>query len=118
MEQIIYGNPPSKSNCYRIISINGHGSLAKTSALKKYENDFYIQCNQYRNKNIDNYFEIYVKVFYPSQRSDLDNSLKCLLDCLQKVKAITNDNLCVKITAEKYLDKLNPRIEFTLTKIN
>jgi Holliday junction resolvase RusA-like endonuclease len=118
MTQTIYGNPPSKSNCYRIISINGHGSLAKTPTLKKYENDFFIQCNHYRNRNIDGYFEIDVKVFYPSQRSDLDNSLKCLLDCLQKVKAISNDNKCVKITAEKYLDKLNPRIEFTLTELN
>lgn len=115
--QTIYGNPPSKSNCYKIITIHNHGSLAKTAALRKYENDFYIQCNQYRNKNIKGYFELEVKVYYPSQRSDLDNSMKCLLDCLQKVKAIENDNKLVKIVAEKYLDKLNPRIEFKLIEI-
>lgn len=112
--QTIYGNTPSKSNCYRIVTINGHGSLAKTPALKKYENDFFIQCNQYRNANISGYFELHIKVFYPSQRSDLDNSLKIILDCLQRVKAIKNDNKCVKILAEKYLDKSNPRIEFKI----
>lgn len=112
--QTIYGNTPSKSNCYRIVTINGHGSLAKTPALKKYENDFFIQCNQYRNANISGYFELHTKVFYPSQRSDLDNSLKIILDCLQRVKAIKNDNKCVKIVAEKYLDKSNPRIEFKI----
>lgn len=117
LTQIIYGNIPSKSNCYKIITFNNHASLAKTPSLKKYENDFYIQCNIYRNKNIDNYFEIEVDVYYPSQRSDLDNSLKCLLDCLQKVKAIKNDNKCIKIIANKYLDKLNPRIEFKITEI-
>ena len=115
--QTIFGNPPSKSNCYRIITINGHGSLAKTPVLKKYENDFYIQCNHYRNKNITGYFELHVKAFYPSQRSDLDNVLKCLLDCLQKCKAIDNDNKCVKIIAEKFLDKINPRIEFEIKEV-
>jgi Holliday junction resolvase RusA-like endonuclease len=117
MIQTIYGNPPSKSNCYKIITIHGHGSLCKTKALNQYEKDFYIQCNHYRNKNIEGYFEFHVKVFYPSQRSDLDNSLKILLDCLQKCKAIANDNKCCKIVAEKYLDKLNPRIEFEIIEI-
>jgi Holliday junction resolvase RusA-like endonuclease len=117
MRQTIYGNPPSKSNCYKIIKIGNHGSLAKTPALKKYENDFYIQCNQYRDKNIEGYFEFYIDVFYPSQKSDLDNSLKCVLDCLQKVKAISNDNKCVLIVARKFLDKLNPRVEFEIKKI-
>ncbi len=117
MKQTIYGNPPSKSNCYKIITLAGHGSLAKTKALKQYENDFYIQCNHYRNKNIQGYFEFHIDVFYPSQRSDLDNSLKCVLDCLQKVKAIDNDNKVVKIVAQKFLDKLNPRIEFTIIEI-
>ena len=117
MIQVIHGNPPSKSNCYKIITLHGHGSLCKTKALTQYEKDFYIQCNHYRNKNIEGYFEFHVKVFYPSQRSDLDNSLKILLDCLQKCKAISNDNKCCKIVAEKYLDKLNPRIEFEIIKI-
>lgn len=116
--QTIYGNPPSKSNCYRIVTINGHGALAKTKALKQYENDFFIQCNKYRNRNINGYFEFHIDVFYPSQRSDLDNVLKCCLDCLQKVKAIKNDNKCVKIVANKFLDKLNPRITFEIVEVN
>jgi Holliday junction resolvase RusA-like endonuclease len=116
-KQIIYGNPPSKSNCYKIISLNGHGSLAKTKALKQYENDFFIQCNKYRNANISGYFEFDIDVYYPSQRADLDNSLKVVLDCLQKVKAIDNDNKCVKIVANKFLDKANPRIEFIIKPI-
>jgi len=125
MKQVILGNTPSKSNCYKIIALKGkggklHGSLAKTEALKRYEDNFFIQCNHYRKKEtITGYFEFYVDVFYPSQRSDLDNSLKIILDCLQskKVAAIKNDNKCVKIVAHKYLDKNNPRIEFELIPI-
>ena len=116
--QTILGNTPSKSNSYKVITINGHASLAKTTALKEYEDKFYIQCNQYRNAGIMGYFELYLKVFYPSERSDLDNSLKIILDCLQhKCRAIKNDNKCVKIVAEKFLDKNNPRIEFVLNEI-
>ena len=115
--QVIQGNAPSKSNCYRVIAIKGHASLGKTKALTAYENLFYIQCNKYRNANIASYFELHLKVFYPSERSDLDNSLKIILDCLQKVGAIKNDNRCVKIVAEKYLDKERPRIEFLINQI-
>jgi Holliday junction resolvase RusA-like endonuclease len=115
--QTILGNTPSKSNSYKIINFKGHASLAKTKALKEYEDKFYIQCDKYRNVDITGYFELYLKVFYPSERSDLDNSLKIILDCLQKVKAIRNDNKCVKIIAEKYLDKERPRIEFLINKI-
>lgn len=118
MREIIKGIVPSKSNCYKIITISGHGSLCKSKALKEYEQSFYLQCQIYRNKNITGLFEIDLDVYYPSNRSDLDNSLKCVLDCLQKVKAIDNDNKCVKITASKFIDKENPRIEFTLTEIN
>ena len=51
-EQVIYGSVPSKSNCYRIITLGGHGSLAKTSAMKEFEKKFYLQCGAYRNRNI------------------------------------------------------------------
>jgi len=117
--QIINGNVPSKSNSYKIVLINGdYYSLAKTPALKNYEKMFYIQCHKYRNANIAGYFELYLKVFYHSQRSDLDNSLKIILDCLQNVKAIKNDNKCIKIVAEKFLSKDAPRIEFLINEIN
>ena len=115
--QTIFGVVPSKSNSYKIIKFGGHASLGKTPALTKYENSFFIQCHQYRNANIAGYFELHLRVFYPSERADLDNSLKIILDCLQKVKAIRNDNKCVKIIAEKYLDKERPRIEFFINEI-
>lgn len=117
MKQIILGNVPSKSNCYKIVTINGHASLSKTPVLKKYENDFYIQCNQYRGKNIEGYAELHMDVYYHSQRSDLDNSLKIVLDCLQRVKAIRNDNKITGLHIRKFLDKASPRIEFEIKEV-
>ena len=116
-KQVILGQIPSKSNNYRIITINGHSSLAKTDALRSYEKSFYLQCNIYRNKNIKGLFELHLDVYNSSQRPDLDNSFKICLDLMQSCKAIENDRNCVKIVAQKFVDKTNPRIEFTIKKI-
>lgn len=113
MKNTILGQPPSKSNCYRVITIKGHGSLGKTPALKKYEESFFMQCSL-RGADINTRFELVVDVYYASDRPDLDNALKVILDCLQKCKAIRNDRLCAKIVAQKLIDKINPRIEFEL----
>ena len=114
----IKGNCPSKANSYRIITIHGHGSLSKTPALKKFEESFYMQCGEYRNLNLSSLFEFHCRVYYPSMRTDIDNALKCLLDCLQHTKTITNDNRCIKVVAEKFVDKENPRIELKIVTIN
>lgn len=120
-EQVIYSQPPSKANQYKIITVvtNGkkHGSLSKTDAMHKYEHDFYLQCGAYRNKNISGFFELYVDVYFHSNQPDLDNSLKVILDCLQGCKAIKNDRNCVKIVANKFVDRNNPRIEFTIVEV-
>lgn len=121
MVERIFGQVPSKSNSYKIISVPGingkHSSLAKTEALDFYEKSFYLQCSHYRNKNIKGLFELHLHVFNSSQRPDLDNALKIILDCLQSCKAIENDRQCVKIIAEKFVDKKNPRIEFKLIEV-
>ena len=111
----IYGQVPSKSNGYRIITINGHGSLAKTKELKEYEKNFGLQYK--RHTKILGNFEIEVDVYFRSNRSDLDGMFKVFLDCLQKVDAIDNDRYCMKIVARKFVDKENPRIEFKINKI-
>lgn len=111
--QTIYGLPPSKANSYKVITIKGHGSLAKTPATKKYEESFFMQCSL-RNANIDKRFKLIIDVYFNSDRPDLDNAMKVCLDCLQAVKAIKNDRLCSEIHARKLIDKMNPRIEFEL----
>lgn len=125
--QVIYGNVPSKSNSYKIITIMGkpkdgkparaHSSLGKTNELRAYEKSFFTQCGGYRDRMISTYFELIVDVFYPSQRPDLDNGLKIILDCLQTCRAIKNDNLCRHIDIRKHVDKQNPRVEFLIKSL-
>lgn len=117
-KQIINGVAPSKPNCMRIVSINGHRCLAKTSALKKYEESFIWQAGKLRDLNINEPFEFYIDVYYPSKRSDLDNVLKLQLDVLQRIKCIKNDNNCCLIHARKFVDKENPRVEIMIKTLD
>ena len=112
----IYGQVPSKSNGYKIITISGHSSLAKTKSLKDYERKFYLQC-PLRGEEIAEPFAIDMDVYYNSNRPDLDNAFKIVLDCLQLCKAIKNDRYCFEIHARKLVDKVNPRLELSITKL-
>ena len=109
----IYGQVPSKSNNYKA----GANGFYKSDAVERYERQFFLQCGVYRNLNIEGFFEFYIDVYYTSMRPDLDGMLKAVLDCLQQCRAIKNDNRCVKIVAQKFVDKQNPRIEFNITEI-
>ena len=94
----ITGNCPSKSNCYKVIRLgfgkNAKCSLGKQKKLYDYEKSFLSQMQQYDYKLIEGNFKFIIDVFYDSRRPDLDNSLKVVLDCLQKCKAVKNDNKC------------------------
>ena len=110
----IKGVAPSKPNCMKIVTINGHRCLAKNPARKKYEEAFIWQAGKLRDLNISEPFEFYIDVYYTSKRSDLDNVLKLQLDVLQRIKCIKNDNNCCLIHARKFIDKDNPRVEITI----
>jgi Holliday junction resolvase RusA-like endonuclease len=112
----IYGDVVSKSNQYRIITINGHASLKKSDAVKRFEEKFFLQ-NPLRGVNISGFFEIYMDAYFSSNRKDLDGAFKLVLDVLQSSKTIKNDRNCVRIVANKFVDKVNPRIEFTLVEV-
>lgn len=119
--QTIYGQPPSKSNTYKIVVLRSkigrsHGSLAKTDSLHAYEESFFMQCSL-RRLNISNRFKLTVDVYFKSDQPDLDNSLKVILDCMQSCGVIKNDRQCAEIHARKLIDKANPRIEFEIEEL-
>ena len=113
----IAGSVPSKINSYRIVTVGGHGSLAKTDALKKYETAFYLQMGRYRGLGIQGLFELHADIYWSSMSHDLDNALKIILDCLQRGGAIRNDNRCTHIVERKFIDKRNPRVEFRIVEL-
>jgi len=106
----IIGQVPSKSNGYRI----ANNRLYKSVELKEYEVGFEWQIRKHKVTTITEPFEIWIDVYFRSNRSDLDNAAKVILDCLQKAEIIANDRLCSVLAMRKFIDKLNPRIEFEI----
>lgn len=113
--ETIYGQVVAKANHYLAVP-DGHGGrrITKDPEVRLYEQSFAEQCRLYRDKRISVKFRIVVRVFHSSMRYDLDNSIKTVLDCLQQANAITDDNLCFEIRAEKHIDKRIPRVEYSI----
>lgn len=117
--EVIHGQIIAKANHYQAVpGKGGTKRIIKDEKIREYERSFITQCKTYKDKRISSRFRLFVKVWHSSTRFDLDNSLKTLLDCLQSVNAITDDNLCYQIEAEKHIDKHHPRIEFALLEVN
>lgn len=117
--EVIHGQIVAKANHYQAVPGKfGKKRIIKDEVIRAYEHSFVEQCKVYRNRRIATRFRLFVRVWHSSVKFDLDNSLKTLLDCLQMVGAITDDNLCFQIEAEKHLDKYHPRIEFALLEVN
>lgn len=112
--QVIIGNVPSKSNAYRTTKFGG---FYKSTVVKDYERSFWAQCDVYRNKGINDKFSLTIDIYLKNPRQDLDGCAKVILDSLQLCGAIMNDKLCYQLNMTKHIDSVNPRIEFTLTKI-
>jgi Holliday junction resolvase RusA-like endonuclease len=102
-----------------IIKLRNHYSLGKSAKTKSYEKSFSYQLKSiWKNINYEGQFGFVMSAYFASNRPDLDNALKVILDCLQKDKVIKNDNKCMFIFTHKEIDKDDPRVEFTIIPID
>lgn len=114
----ILGQPPSKSNCYRVVRIGGHGSLAKSKELKAYETLFSIQIPPWcRGRLLAEPMRVELDCYFKTMANDLDNAAKGVLDCLQQGEVIKNDNKVMELMMRKFVDKKNPRAEITIIEL-
>ena len=107
----IHGQVPSKSNGY-VVGLKG---IYKSKKVKEYERLFSIQYA--RHEKIETEFAIHCDVYFKTKASDLDGMWKITLDCLQKNGAISNDRNCIALSAKKFVDIKDPRIEIRINKI-
>ena len=113
--EVILGQIVAKANNYMAVPDGAGGrKMIKNDKVRAYEKNFQRQCRIYAGRMINRPFELITKVYYANNSFDLDNSLKTLLDCLQYAGAITNDNLCKRIVADKRIDPYRPRVEFSI----
>lgn len=117
--ETIYGQVPSKANNYMAVPGTGDSRrIIKDIVVREYERNFLCQISRYKNMNIKGRFRLFIHVYESSDRYDLDNALKTVLDCLQYAHAIENDNTCAEISARKIVDRQRPRIMFAIEEMD
>jgi Holliday junction resolvase RusA-like endonuclease len=114
-EQIIPGEPASKSNSRRLVSIKGKPRVIKSEKALKYSKQFesYVRPP---DCPITGDVKLIVEIWYKTRRPDLDPSL--IMDLLQKTQVIENDRQIKEIHAFHHLDKENPRAKITISSLN
>ncbi len=77
----IFGEPASKANSRKIVTIGGRPSSIKSDKGRSYERDALRQIPIHARQRVEYRVAITLRIFYASERPDLDESL--ILDVLQ-----------------------------------
>ena len=104
--QIILGEPASKSNSRRLVNINGKPRFIKSKKALEYSKLFETQVVPPACP-FEEDVKLSITIWYKSRRPDLDPSL--IMDLLQKTRVIKNDRQIKEIHAIHRLDRGNPR---------
>lgn len=103
----IFGEPASKANSRRLVSIGGKPAFIKSEKACRYADDFRRQC-----PTLDPLFlgdvHVEIDIYYSSRRPDLDESL--ILDLLQG-RVYLNDRAVRSRRARWGHDILRPRCD-------
>lgn len=104
---IVKGEPASKANSRRLITVGGKPRFIKSSKALSYAEAFSLQVLKVEPLLVDE-LSVYMWIYYATQRPDLDESL--ILDLLQG-KIYINDRQVRERHVYHYIDKDNPRVE-------
>ena len=103
----IQGEPASKSNSRRLVTIKGRPAFIKSKKALNYAKDFAMQC-PVLNPMMEGYLEVEMTVYDATRRPDLDESV--ILDCMQN-KIYKNDRQVKSKIVRWGLSRSNPRTE-------
>ena len=110
----ILGEPASKANSRRLVTIGGRPRFIKSKKALGYTKNFKSQCPVRKELFKEDVF-VAIKIYYASRRPDLDASL--ILDLLQDC-IYPNDRLVKGQYLEWGLDRDNPRSVIVTTTLN
>ena len=110
---IVLGEPASKSNSRRLVTIKGRPAFIKSKKALDYVKNFQKQCPAL-NPLMEGYLEVEMTIYYATRRPDLDESV--ILDCMQD-KIYKNDRQVKSKIVRWGLSKSNPRAEIEVRAI-
>lgn len=100
------GEPASKANSRRLVAIHGSPRFIKSKKALAYSKSFALLCPA-RRELMEGCLVVGMKVYYKSQRPDLDESL--VLDLMQDL-VYKNDRQVRRKFIDHAVDKNNPRV--------
>ena len=104
---VVKGEPASKANSRRLITIGGKPRFIKSSKALSYAEAFKLQVRRVEPL-LEGELRVDMWIYYASQRPDLDESL--ILDLLQE-KIYLNDRQVRERHIHHFIDKDDPRVE-------
>ncbi len=112
----IVGEPASKANSRRLVTVKGRAMFIKSKKALNYKRAFELQCpvrEPLYEKGQD--LAVAMKIYYKTRRPDLDESL--ILDLLEGF--VYENDRQVKLKYISWgLDKVNPRTEIVISTID
>ena len=106
----IIGEPASKANSRRLVTIGGKWANIKSKKALQYLSNFGLQCH-HKGDMLEGDLVAVVRIFYASRRPDLDESV--ILDAMQGVVYANDRQVKAKLIFHE-LDKENPRCEIII----
>lgn len=107
---ITLGLPPSINAMYR----HKGNVVYKTAEAKAWIKESLPKFSRVRKFKPPYEIDLY---FYYNRDFDVDNRIKACLDLLQEAEVIDNDKNVLSISAHKYEDKKNPRMEVFIYEV-
>ena len=124
MKIILYGQPITKKNSSRLITVNGRKIPIPSKAFKAYEQNCLEQLRYIYGKRetINKPVNVCCVYFMQTRRKKLDliNLQQATLDILKAGEVIADDchEIVVSLDGSRVLyDKENPRVEITITEM-
>lgn len=100
--------PPTMNKYWRAV---GRGKVLVSAEGRAYQNRCQLVALAHRVTSIKS-GPVFVgmRVYFPTEAGDLDNRIKPALDAMQGV-CYANDRQVTKLCAERFTDRLSPRME-------
>jgi hypothetical protein len=112
---VIFGEPASKANQRKLVTIKGRPAFIKSQKARDYVEAFKKQCPSLGDQMLEGELYVRMTIYYASRRPDLDESV--ILDCMQDL-IYKNDRQVREKHIYWGLDKDNPRSEIEVGRIH
>ena len=110
----ILGEPASKANSRKLVTIKGRPAFIKSEKARKYVKSFKEQCPKL-DPLLDGNVSVWITIHYATRRPDLDESV--ILDAMQDL-IYANDRQVKEKHIFLGLDRENPRSEIKIQAIS